>query len=110
MSGAFKSYDLDISDNTTDGVLKKREHKWTSTLANQQPIRSCEHGCRSLILNVVKDTWVHCLRNPDCFYTRVAPRYFLYLLSTHSGGIEQADVVAMFATMHLWWAEYPRVP
>ena len=67
-------------------------------------------GFRSFILKVVKDTWIRRLRDLDSFYTRVAPRDLLDLLATHSGGIERADVVVMFATMHLWWAEDPRVP
>ena len=73
MSSAFKSYDPDISNDATDGVRKKREREWTATLATQELIRACERGCRSFILNVVEDTWVRCLRDPDCFYTLVAP-------------------------------------
>ena len=61
------------------------------------------------MINVVEDTLVRCLREPDCFYTHVAPQDLLDLLYTHSGGLEHADVVAMFATMHLWWAEDPQV-
>ena len=101
MSGAFKSYDRDIADEATDGLRMKREREWTATLATQQIIRACERGCCSFILNVVKDTSVHRLRDPDCFYTRVTQQYLLNFLSTHSGGLERVDVVAMFATMHL---------
>ena len=50
------------------------------------------------------------LRDLDSFYTRVAPKALLNLLSTHNGEIKRVDVVNGFATMHLWWAEYPRVP
>ena len=67
-------------------------------------------GYRSFILKVAEDTWVRRLRDPESFSTRVAPRDLLDLLATHSGGIERADVVSMFATMHLWWEEDPRVP
>ena len=73
MSGAFKSYYPDIADDATDGVQKKLERKWTATLATQQLIRACKRSCRYFILNVVEYTWVRHLRNPDCFYTRVAP-------------------------------------
>ena len=73
MSGTFKSYDPDIADNATYGVCKKREREWTATLNDQELIRACERGCSSFILNVVKDTWVRRLCDPDCFYTRVAP-------------------------------------
>ena len=66
--------------------------------------------CRSFILMVVKYTWVRRLQYPDSFYTRFAPRDLLDLLAMHSGGLERADVVSMFATMHLWWAEDPCVP
>ena len=38
------------------------------------------------------------------------PRDLLNLLSTHNGGLERADVVVVFATMHLWWAEDSLVP
>ena len=65
---------------------------------------------QSFILKAVKDTWVRRLRYLDSFYTRVAPRDPLELIPTHSGELERAKVFAMFANMHLWWAEYPRVP
>ena len=107
MSGAFKSYDPGIAADATDDVQKKRERKWTFTLTTQHLIRACERDCRYFILKIVEDTWVRRLRDPNCFYTRVAPRDLLYLLSTHSGGLERADVVAMFTTMRLWWAEDP---
>ena len=110
MSSAFKSYNPDIAEDATDFVQKKRECKWTATLATQQLIRSCERCCRYFILNAIGDNWVRRLRDPDCFYTRVAPRDLLDLLSTHIGDLERADVVAMFTTMHLWWAEDPLVP
>ena len=80
MSGAFKSYDPEIANDATDGVRKKREREWTATLATQQLILACERGCRFFVLNIVKDTWFCCLRNPNCFYTRVAPRDLLDLL------------------------------
>ena len=67
-------------------------------------------GCRSFIVKVVKDTWVWHLRDPDSFYTRVAPRDILDLFVTHSGEIERADIVSMFTTMYLWWSEDPCVP
>ena len=101
MSGVFKSYDPDISDDATDVLCTKRERRWTATLATQQIIQACERGCCSFILNVVKDTSVHRLRDPNCFYTRVTQQYLLNFLSTHSGGLERVDVVAMFSTMHL---------
>ena len=53
MSGAFKSYNPDISDDATGGVRKKREREGAATLATQQLIRACEHSYRSFILNVV---------------------------------------------------------
>ena len=65
--------------------------------------------CRSFILKVVEDTWVWRLQDPDSFYTRIAPRDLLNLLATHSGWIDRADVIAMFTTMHMWWAEDQRV-
>ena len=40
MSGAFKSYDPDIADDATDGVLKKRESEWMATLATQHIIQT----------------------------------------------------------------------
>ena len=110
MSGAFKSYNMDIADNSTDSVCKKRSRDWAATVANQQLTRACERGCRSFILNIVDDNWVRRLRNPDCSYIRVAPRDLPDLLSTHSGGLDRSNIVAMFATMHLWWVEDPRVP
>ena len=58
-------------------------------------------GCRSFILKVVEDTWFRRLCDPEYFYTRIAPRDILDLLSTYSGRLELADVVSMFATMHL---------
>ena len=67
-------------------------------------------GCLSFILNVVEDTWFRRLRDPESFYTHVAPRDLINLISTHSGGLEHDNVVATFATMHLWWAEDPCVP
>ena len=67
-------------------------------------------GYRSFILKVFEDTWIQCLQDPDSFYTHVAPRDILELLSTHSGGIEHTSVVAMFSIVHLWWEEDPRVP
>ena len=73
MIGAFKYCDSDIADDATDGVRKKRERKWTATLATQQLIRACKRGCRYFILNVFEDTWVRRLRDPNCFCTRVAP-------------------------------------
>ena len=86
------------------------EHEWTSRLDTQLLIRSFRMGCRFFIIKVVEDTWVLHLQDPDSFYTCVTPRYILDLLATHSGGLERADVVAMFSTMHLWWAEDPHVP
>ena len=62
-------------------------------------------GCRSFILKVVEYTWVQYLRDPYSFYTRVAPRDLLNPISTHSGGLKRADVVAMFSIM-----QYPHVP
>ena len=34
----------------------------------------------------------------------------LKLLASHIYGLEHADIVAIVATMHLWWAEDPCVP
>ena len=50
------------------------------------------------------------LCDPDSFYTRVALRGILDLLSTHSGGIVRANVVAMFSNVHLLWSEDPCIP
>ena len=107
MSGAFKSYNLEISDNATDGVRKKTEREWTATVATQQLIRAYECGCRYFILNDVDDNWVRWLCNPDYFYTRVDPRDLPDLLSSHSGGLERSNIVTMFATMHLWGGGIP---
>ena len=60
--------------------------------------------CQYFILKVVEDTWVRRLQYLDSFYTRVSPRDILDLLATHIGGLKRANAVAMFATMHLWWA------
>ena len=65
-------------------------------------IQAFEMGCQSFILKVFKDTWVQRLRDPDSLYTCVAAIDILYLLLTYSSGIECADVVTMFDTMHLW--------
>ena len=65
MIGAFKSHDMDIANNATDGVHKKIERKWTATLSTQQIIRACNCGCCSFILNVAEDTWVYRLCDPD---------------------------------------------
>ena len=73
MSGAYKSYDPDIANDATDGLRNKRERKCTATLDTQQLIQACKSGCRSFILDVVEDTGVRRLCDPDCFYTRVAP-------------------------------------
>ena len=62
-------------------------------------------GCRYFILKVVEDTWVQRLRDPYYIYTRVALRYLLDLISTHSDGIERANIVAMFSIV-----QDPRVP
>ena len=40
MSGAFKSYNPDMADNSTDGVCKKRECEWTATLASATAVPS----------------------------------------------------------------------
>ena len=109
MSNAFKSYDPDIADNATDGIWKKRECKWTATLATQQLIQSCKCGYCYFNLKVVDDTWVRRICDPDWFYTSVSFLDLLDFLSTHSVGLERADVVAMFAMIPLWWAEDPWV-
>ena len=110
MIGAFKSYDPIIEDYATDRLQQKMEQEWTNQLAIQSIIRACEMGCCSFILKVVEDTWVRRLQYSDSFYTRVSPMDLLDLLDKHSGGIERADFVAMFDTMHIWWAEDPSVP
>ena len=66
--------------------------------------------CQSFILKVLKYTWVRCPQDPDSFYTRFALMDLLDLLAMHRDGLECADVVAMFSTIHLWWAEDPSVP
>ena len=110
MTSAYKSNDPIIKDDATDGLCKKMYHEWTAWLATQSLIRSCKIGCRSFILKVVEDTWFQRLCDPDSFYTCVAPKDLFNLLSTYSGGLERVNVIAMFATMHLWWAEDPPVP
>ena len=110
MIGAYNSYDPSIKDDAIDGLQKNMEQEWNAWIATQSLIRACEMGCRSFILKVVEDNWVQRLRYPDSFYTRVSLRDILDLIATHSGEIERADVVAMFSTMHLWWAEDPRLP
>ena len=110
MIGAYKSYDPNIKDDVTDGLCKKMEREWTAWLATQFLIRDCEMGWQAFILKVVEVTSVQRLQKRDFFYTRVAPRDLLNLLSTQNGGIKLADVVALFTTMHLWLAEYPCVP
>ena len=94
-------YEPCIKYDATAGLHKKVEREWTAWFATQSLIQACEMGCRSFILKFVEDTWVPRLRDPDSFYTCVAPRDLLNLLSKYSGGIERADVFAMFAIMHL---------
>ena len=110
MISAYKLYDPSIKDDATDGLCTKMDCEWTARIATQLLIRSCEVRYRSFILKVFEDTWVWRLCEPDSFYTRVAQRDILDLLSTYSGGIKHAYVVTMFATMDLCWAEVPRVP
>ena len=80
---------------------KKMEHECNARPDTQLLIRSCRMGCRFFIIKVIEDTWVLHLQYPDSFYTCVNPRDILDLLATQSGGLERADVVAMFSTMHL---------
>ena len=74
MSSAFNSYDPDIANDATDGVFKKIEREYTATLTTQQLIRACKYGFHSFILKVGEETWVRRLRDPDFFYTQVAPK------------------------------------
>ena len=67
-------------------------------------------GYQAFFLKVVEDIWVRHLQDPDSFYTCISPRDLLDLLLTHIGGLERTDIIAMFSTMHLLWAEDPCAP
>ena len=103
-------YEPCIKYDATAGLHKKVEREWTAWFATQSLIQAYEIGCQYFILKFVEDTWVRRLQDLESLYIRVALRYLLDLLSTHSGGLKRSKVIAMFAIIHLWWTEDPSVP
>ena len=71
---------------------------------------AAERDSTKFILAVIKDTWVHRLRNPDHFYTAVKPRALLAHLKALRVGLHATDVLNLQNEMHTYHKDMEGIP
>ena len=64
----------------------------------------------SFILKAVEDTWVQELKDPETFYTDVAPRDLIDHLEAQCTGRHAIDILALQDEMHNYHIEYEGIP
>lgn len=104
------AYDETLSDDAKAVVRAKAEARWRAKRLDRTTYDTARRETTAFILKAVEDTWVRELKDPETFYTDVAPRALLNHLQSQCTGRHAVDILAMQDEMRAYHLEYEGIP
>ena len=103
-------YNPDIAEGASRVERTCVEASWAAHIQDYKAYEASESGVKAFIEAVVKDTWIHNLRDPETFYSNVTALELLNHICHRLGGLHALDMVSLTIQMSQYYEGTPIIP